>query len=261
MKTNYHTHTTRCNHASGSDEEYVLNAIKGGFTQLGFSDHTPWKFDTTYVSHMRMNLNEFTDYKQSILALKEKYKDLIDIKIGLECEYFRRYMPWLEKFIEDEELDYVILGNHYFETEELRIYYGTKCNNLDILKDYVHTCIEGMQTGVYAYLAHPDLYMRSRDTWDKDCEWAAETICKAAKENDFILEFNLAGLQMSRQLKRYTYPHPEFWKIAAKYGCKVIIGVDAHDARALSNIELYNESKETLEGLGLEIIDQITFRK
>ena len=38
MKTNYHTHTTRCVHATGSDEDYVLSAIKGGYQELGFSD-------------------------------------------------------------------------------------------------------------------------------------------------------------------------------------------------------------------------------
>lgn len=42
MRTNYHTHTTRCLHATGSDEEFVLSAIKGGYQELGFSDHTPW---------------------------------------------------------------------------------------------------------------------------------------------------------------------------------------------------------------------------
>ena len=41
MRTNYHTHTTRCLHATGSDEEFVLSAIKGGYQELGFSDHTP----------------------------------------------------------------------------------------------------------------------------------------------------------------------------------------------------------------------------
>ena len=46
MKTNYHTHTTRCMHATGSDEDYVLSAIKGGYQELGFSDHTPWKYHT-----------------------------------------------------------------------------------------------------------------------------------------------------------------------------------------------------------------------
>ena len=54
MKTNYHTHTTRCMHATGSDEDYVLSAIKGGYQELGFSDHTPWKYHTDYVSDIRM---------------------------------------------------------------------------------------------------------------------------------------------------------------------------------------------------------------
>ena len=39
IKTNFHTHTTRCLHASGSDEEYVLKAIELGYKTLGFSDH------------------------------------------------------------------------------------------------------------------------------------------------------------------------------------------------------------------------------
>lgn len=54
MKTNYHTHTTRCMHATGNDEDYVLSAIKGGYRILGFSDHTPWKYRTDYVADMRM---------------------------------------------------------------------------------------------------------------------------------------------------------------------------------------------------------------
>ena len=31
MKYNYHTHTSRCFHARGTDEEYVLAAIEAGF--------------------------------------------------------------------------------------------------------------------------------------------------------------------------------------------------------------------------------------
>ena len=54
MRTNYHTHTTRCLHATGSDEEFVLSAIKGGYQELGFSDHTPWKYHTNYISDIRM---------------------------------------------------------------------------------------------------------------------------------------------------------------------------------------------------------------
>lgn len=36
MKTNYHTHTTRCHHATGSDEDYVLSAIKGAIKNSVF---------------------------------------------------------------------------------------------------------------------------------------------------------------------------------------------------------------------------------
>ena len=74
MKTNYHTHTTRCHHATGSDEDYVLSAIKGGYQELGFSDHTPWKYRTGYLSGIRMTPEEFPEYVQSIRTLQEKYK-------------------------------------------------------------------------------------------------------------------------------------------------------------------------------------------
>ena len=74
MKTNYHTHTTRCMHATGSDEDYVLSAIKGGYQELGFSDHTPWKYHTDYVADMRMLPEELPGYVESLRSLREKYK-------------------------------------------------------------------------------------------------------------------------------------------------------------------------------------------
>ena len=42
MQENYHTHTYRCRHAIGSEEEYIRKAIDGGLKVLGFSDHTPF---------------------------------------------------------------------------------------------------------------------------------------------------------------------------------------------------------------------------
>ena len=44
MFANYHTHTARCNHASGTEREYVEAAIKSGLKILGFADHTPYPF-------------------------------------------------------------------------------------------------------------------------------------------------------------------------------------------------------------------------
>lgn len=59
MKANYHTHTARCGHAEGTDEEYVLAAIERGFDELGFSDHVPWPYKNGYVHPtVRMHISQ-----------------------------------------------------------------------------------------------------------------------------------------------------------------------------------------------------------
>ena len=48
MNYNFHTHTFRCHHASGTPEEYVLRAIDVGIEYMGFSDHFPYRFADGY---------------------------------------------------------------------------------------------------------------------------------------------------------------------------------------------------------------------
>ena len=48
LNANYHTHTARCRHASGREEEYIQQAISSGLKVLGFSDHTPYPFQGDY---------------------------------------------------------------------------------------------------------------------------------------------------------------------------------------------------------------------
>ena len=91
MISNYHTHTKRCRHAAGTDEEYVLAAIDRGLQILGFADHSPYIFDGEYYSTMRMPMAEYPDYASSVLSLREKYADKIQIKLGLELEYYPTY--------------------------------------------------------------------------------------------------------------------------------------------------------------------------
>ena len=55
MTTNLHTHTPRCNHAWGSETEYVECALQEGLTVLGFSDHSPYVFPGEYYSHFRQD--------------------------------------------------------------------------------------------------------------------------------------------------------------------------------------------------------------
>ena len=148
MKTNYHTHTTRCMHATGDDEDYVLSAIKGGYRILGFSDHTPWKYRTDYVADMRMLPEELPGYVESLKTLREKYHDRIDIRIGLECEYFPQYIHWLKEQTKKYQLDYIIFGNHHYHTDEKFPYFGHHTDSRDMLELYEESAIEGMESGL-----------------------------------------------------------------------------------------------------------------
>ena len=85
MLKNYHSHTARCGHAWGEDEEFVQSAIAAGFGVLGFSEHTAWPFTDGYQeidTRQRIRLEELDAYLTDMQTLKEKYKDQIDIRIG-----------------------------------------------------------------------------------------------------------------------------------------------------------------------------------
>lgn len=257
MKRNYHTHTIRCNHAIGEDEEYVVAAISGGYKVLGFSDHSPWKYKSDFVGRIRMPLSKFDDYYQSITTLKEKYKEQIEIKIGLECEYFPQYMNWLKNFKEEKKLDYIILGNHFYKDDEYGVYYGRACRDDEMLTNYVNDCIEGMKTGLYAYLAHPDLFMRGRDYFDKHAKKESIRLLEACKKMGVVIEYNLEGMKTVYRWGKVSYPCPEFWELASKIGNKAIIGIDAHDPKSLEKDGEFERAKEVLKSLNIEIVEDI----
>ncbi len=249
---NYHTHTKRCYHAMDTEEEYILAAIQSGYTELGFSDHSPWHFDSSFHSSMRMEEDKLEGYVNILKQLREKYKDKISIKIGLECEYFEKYMPWLEKIVKEYKLDYLILGNH-FDEDETGIYFGRSLTQQQLTK-YVDSCIKGLRTGLYSYLAHPDL--ANYDIYDPFYTQEMTRLCLEAKKLDIPLEFNLLGFSTHRQ-----YPNDVFFKIVQKIGNKVIIGTDAHESSALLDLKTYNEALNYLKKLGIDITEDIKFLK
>ena len=61
MIANYHTHTTRCHHASGNEEDFVLRAIENGLKIFGFSDHVPMPFPDGHQSGFRVRIEELEE--------------------------------------------------------------------------------------------------------------------------------------------------------------------------------------------------------
>lgn len=251
---NYHTHTPRCKHAIGSEEEYIQSAIKAGYTELGFSDHTPWHYESGYHPTMRMEETELEGYVHTLSLLREKYKDKISIKIGLECEFFEEKMDWLKEQLKKYDLDYIILGNHYDGSDETGIYYGYPEVSLEELKRYVSQVIKAMDTGLFSYVAHPDVVRYDQNNQAHLDE--LEKICIHAKEIDMPLEFNLLGYRTMRH-----YPSEPFMALCKKHHNRIIIGTDAHEPSALLDQETYNRAYAYLKQNGLTITENIKMLK
>ena len=84
IKYNYHAHTERCQHAYGTEREFIEAAIRMGIRRFCFSDHVPSPAAPGYVSGIRMRMDEAKEYHDEIKALAEEYKDRIEIFVGFE---------------------------------------------------------------------------------------------------------------------------------------------------------------------------------
>ena len=257
LKANYHTHTFRCRHAEGGDEAYVQEAIRGGFQLLGFADHVPWPFAGGYVSPIRMPMSELPYYIESVQELREKYAGQIDIRLGAECEYIPRYHDHLLR-LRDMGMSYFILGAHYLDSEEDSPYVSRSCRADDGVRAYAEATAKAMRTGLFLYLAHPDLYMRHRcEDFNACCEEAADMLCQTALELNMPLEYNLGGLDEQLNGEGCGYPSDAFWRYARKWNNPVILGVDAHRPSMLSDLTLWNTARTNLHSLGYRIVDDL----
>lgn len=254
MIANYHTHTWRCNHASGNEKEYVENAIAAGLKLLGFSDHSPYIFPDNYHSWFRMDIGQLEGYVNTVLNLRKEYESRIEIPLGLELEYYPDLLPRLLPILRDYPLDYVILGQHFVGNEVNDHYSGNHAEDKHLLERYASQTIDAMQTGLFTYFAHPDLLHFEGDP--KFYQQQARRICREAKGCDTPLELNLLGIR-----KQKHYPNPLFWEVAAEEGCDVILGRDAHEPEALFQEEPEQKALEMVRYYGLHLLDTVTLRK
>lgn len=223
MPTNMHAHTYRCNHASGTEREYLDVAVSHGMTRYGFADHAPYVFRDGYYSGFRMKPELQENYVTTLLALREEYKDKIDVRIGYEAEYYPEFFEDFLSLIRRYPVDYLILGQHFLENEMTGVGSSRVTDDENHLKKYVDQVCEGVKTGVFSYVAHPDLvkFTGSRSIYEKHYGRLIE-LCKSM---DIPLEINLLGVRDHR-----IYPSDDFFSLVGEIGAKVSIGTDAHSA-------------------------------
>lgn len=254
---NYHTHTARCGHAVGSDEQYVRAAIMAGFQELGFSEHIP--YPGIDKPGERMLAKDIEDYLTSIRALQKKYADTIKIKVGFEIEYFEDQLSYLQEM--RKACDYMILGQHCQFVDGGGYDY---LSDDEAVMTYTKQVIEGMRSGLISMLAHPDYFMLGRRDFSTVCRRCAEEICACAVECNIPLEINLNGMRYGnfpyQEGERYPYPYREFWEIAANYPVQVLYGFDAHQPVTLLEDVRIDKVDHILTGLSFSFVDTFVIK-
>lgn len=255
MIANYHTHTVRCYHATGEDEAYVLAAIRQGLKIIGFSDHTPQFYKGDYVNPSKMLPCHMEDYVTSVLALKHKYRNDIEILLGFETEYFPLLWDELLAAYRRYPIDYLLLGQHMVGNESTDDCFNSfeKTSDPRRLKRFFDQEIEAIETGRFTYIAHPDVihYVGDDDLYREECT----RLILRAKALHIPLEINMLGLTFGRH-----YPNPLFWEMVGKLEAPAILGCDAHSPDRVADPEELSRAYAFANTHGVQLCDTVPLR-
>ena len=253
MRVNYHTHTVRCGHGQGTEEEYVKAAIEGGLEVLGFSEHCTHLLHPESTTKPHLDRSGLAEYADTVRFLQKTYEKDIKVHLGIEAEYFPATHKELRQILRDQGLEYLLLGQHFLDSPH---HQRTRNEIYDpaILVHYCDQVIEGMQTGDFTYVAHPDCILFLGDR--KLLKDQLRRICREAKSSDLPLEVNLLGIHKNKH-----YPCREFFELLAEEGNTVIFGADAHQPERFLNHTAEEKALELVQEYGLNRIETVEFQK
>ena len=222
MIVDLHNHTILCNHAEGTIDEYILQAIKNKTKVFGFSEHAPMDFDPKY----RLGFEQMKGYETSILEAKEKYKDKIQILLAYEVDYLEGYM---DERVLHANVDYLIGSVHFidkwgFDNPEFIGRY--KDENIDSIWQKYFDAIEAMaKSKHFDVVGHLDLIKVFKFMPNKNILSLAKNALQAIKDSDMVLELNMAGY---RKPIKEAYPSRELLQEAFKLNIPITFCSDAH---------------------------------
>lgn len=251
LKSNYHTHTYRCQHATGDVRDYCEAALAAGLTTLGISDHTPLP-DGRWAG-IRMATGDLGAYCESVLAERRRLAGRLDVRLGMECEYFPRYARFYQDVLREEAgVEYLALGLHFYPCDGAEVSTHHFQMNETALTSYCDLMVEAIGTGLFDFVAHPDLFMAKYPVFDAHAMRCSERICRAAADTNIPLEINGYGFARTD----FTgYPNKGFWDIAAKTGVKAIINSDAHRPQDIA--VSFDECLALADEAGIEVMERL----
>ncbi len=222
IRIDLHNHTTRCNHAEGTIDEYIQRAIELGIDIYGFSEHAPMDFDEGY----RLSFDEMGDYRSDILTAREKFHDQIEILLGYEVDWLPGHM---DERVLNAEVDFLIGSVHFIDKwsfDNPEFIGGWKARNVDEIWQAYFEATEAMaQSGLFDIAGHFDLIKVFKYLPKKDIRLLAKNALSAIKKSDMVLEINSAGL---RKPIGELYPSRVLLEEAFTLDIPITFGSDAH---------------------------------
>ena len=217
-----HNHTTRCNHATGTVDEYIQKAINLGIDIYGFSEHAPMDFDQKY----RISFEEMRSYESEILQAKERYKDSIDIRLGYEVDFLPGY---IDDRVLNAKVDYLIGSVHFldkwgFDNPEFIGQWESRDID-DIYKEYFEAISAMAKSELFDIVGHFALIKVFKFLPKADIRVLAKDAIKEIKSSGMTLEINSAGL---RKPIGEAYPSKSILELAYEMDIPITFGSDAH---------------------------------
>ena len=220
-----HMHTPLCKHAWGEPEEYAQQAVKAGLKGIIFTCHCP--MPNGFWPTVRMAESEFDTYIAIVQRAADAFKGKLDIRLGIESEYFPGCEEYIASLHQRADFHYVLGAVHWQAKEYLNKFETGTIENFR--RTYFDHLAKSAETGLYDCLAHPDLVKNYHpDSW---CFAIVKNTVSTALDRiaatGVAMELNTSGLN-----KSYSEMNPglEMLRMMADRKIPVVLGSDSHKA-------------------------------
>jgi histidinol-phosphatase (PHP family) len=225
-----HSHTPLCKHAVGLPHEYAEVAYRRGLHGLIVTCHNPMPAD--FSPRVRMGMEDFDDYLRMVFQARQDWRGRIDVRLGIEADYFPGYERWVEHQLQLADFQYV-LGALHPQLAEFKDRYWTG-DALAFQRVYFRLLADAAETRLFDCLAHPDLVKNETpDDWHPelildDVRAALDRIAKAG----VAMELNTSGL--NKTIPEMN-PFPQMLVEMRQRSIPIVIGSDAHQPERVAD--------------------------
>jgi histidinol-phosphatase (PHP family) len=238
-----HCHTPLCKHAHGEPTDYAAAAEAHGLKGIIFTCHCPLPDGISHA--VRMAPEQYERYLEIVAAAREKFAGRLDVRLGLESDYYPGVEPWLEKLHARAPLHHV-LGSVHPQVPEYRQRFF-RGDWFDYQQTYFDHLATAAETGLYDTLAHPDLVKNeSPRDWEftRIQPFIARALDRIAKTG-VAMELNTSGVN---KMIREINPSPKILVMMHERAIPVVLGSDAHTPHRVA--DGYAAALHTLQHAG-----------